>query len=354
MTPETDRPAPPDRPLKIFFWSASEVDGTWIYRIKMPGEELRRLGHEVQMGTQIGAWAREEADIIVGQRICMPKQAMLWGLMADERRRSGRGGMVYEVDDDLFGVGPDNPLSAVFKLPVVQESMKFCLRAADAVTVTTAPLAAVVRKVRRADNVHVVPNAVRAEALTAQRQRPPTRYTLYGWQGSDTHAADWAVARDAVAAVLREDRTTARLRFLGTHHVQGLPPLGEGSRIDFTPWTTDIDEHYRRVADFDVSLAPLALTRFNRSKSALRVQESLTLGVPVVASDVPSYRGWVEDGVTGLLVRPSTAAWIDAMRAMQDRGRRAEMAEAGRAAAKTWTIEATIGNWLDVYRSLLP
>jgi glycosyltransferase involved in cell wall biosynthesis len=84
------------------------------------------------------------------------------------------------------------------------------------------------------------------------------------------------------------------------------------------------------------------------------VQESLALGVPVIASDVPSYRGWVEHGVTGLLVRPSTAAWVDAMRAMQDPGRRAEMAEAGRAAAKAWTIDATIGKWLDVYRSLLP
>jgi glycosyltransferase involved in cell wall biosynthesis len=341
----------------VFFWSASEVDGTWEYRCRMPMEELNRLGHQAQGGCQMSAWGRE-ADIIVGQRICQTRPSIGWQLLCQQRAASGRGGMVYEVDDDLFNIHHEtNPLGRAFQHPVVQENMRDNIRAADAVTVTTEPLAVLLRKVRRdADpaTVHVVPNAVRVEALTTVRRRPPTRYTLYGWQGSDTHAADWAVARDAVAVVLREDRLRARLRFLGTHHVAGLPPLGEGSRIDFTPWTTDIAEHYRRVADFDVSLAPLANTKFNRSKSALRALESLALGVPVVASDVPSYRGWVADGVTGLLVRPSTAAWVEALRRMQDPARRGDMAAAGREAARAWSIDRAIGAWLDVYRSLIP
>jgi glycosyltransferase involved in cell wall biosynthesis len=345
----------PDRPLKIFYWAASMEDGTYIYRMQMPGDELRRLGHDVRVSTRFDAWGREEADIVIGQRICQTGPSWLWCKVAEERRAAGRGGMIYEVDDDLFNVDRSNPLGVFFQLPKVQEYMRDALRASDAVTVSTAPLADVIAKVLgpRAATVpvHVLPNAVRAETLGIRRQRPPARATMYGWQGSHTHAQDWEVARAAVERVLTEDIGRVRLRFVGNPQRLDIPG---GPKVDFQGWTTDIAEHYQRVAEFDVTLAPLALMKFNNSKSGLRVQESLALGVPVIASDVPSYRGWVEHGVTGLLVRPSTAAWVDAMRAMQDPGRRAEMAEAGRAAAKAWTIDATIGRWLDVYRSLLP
>ena len=344
--------APPARPLRIFFWAASEEDGTWIYRVKMPADELRRLGHEVQAGTRMGAWGRE-ADIIVGQRVCQVLPSRLWQMLAAERRAHGLGGMVFEVDDDLFNIHEkSNRLGAVFRHPTIQANLKANLRAADGITVSTAPLADVVRKVRGGDPaaVHVVPNAVRTEALTTVRRSPPGRYSvLYGWQGSSTHGLDWKVAADAVAAVLQ--RTPSRMRFLGVAHPEGLP-LDRG-RIDGLPWTTDIAEHYARVAEFDVSLAPLANTQFNRSKSALRVQESLALGVPVVASDVPSYRGWVEDGVTGFIVPASTRRWIEAMVALQEPEARAAMSAAGRKAAAAWTIEASIGRWLDAYYAIL-
>lgn len=343
------------RPLKVFYWPASMEDGTYVYRCKMPGDELARLGHEVRTAMLFDReWARTGADVVVAQRVCQTRPSIGWQLLCRERRATGQHGMVYEVDDDLFGIDDKtNPLGRAFQHPVVQENMRDNVRAADVVTVTTEPLAEVIRKVRRdadPDTVVVVPNAVRAETLTTARRREPARYTLYGWQGSDTHGADWAVAGDAVVQVLRDDRAKTRLRFLGTHHLGAFPAPWDGARLDYLPWTTDIDEHYRRVADLDVALAPLARTRFNRSKSALRVQESLALGVPVIASDVPSYRGWVEHGVTGLIVPASTAKWVEAMRLMQDKNRRAEMAAAGREAAQAWTVERTIGRWVDAYR----
>lgn len=342
------------RPLKIFMWAASMQDGTYIYRLRMPAEELRRLGHEVEIGQQMTPWGREEADIIVGHRVCQNLPTRMWLLLCEERHASGRGGMVYEIDDDLFNIdGRTNPLGRRFQHPQVQENLRLNLRAADAVTVSTPHLADVVRKVRRGDPaaVHVVPNAVRAETFATAKTSNRVASTLYGWQGSSTHHADWQIAREAVALVLAED--PVRLRFLGTAHLDGLPLNGRG-RVDGKAWTTDIDEHYRRVAEFDVSLAPLANTPFNRSKSALRVQESLALGVPVVASDVPSYRGWVADGVTGFIVPASTRKWVAAMRELQDPAVRAAMGAAGREVARAWSIEATVGNWLAVYRSLLP
>lgn len=351
------RPAtPPARPLKVFMWSASEIDGTWTYRIKMPGDELNRLGHEVRMGTRLGEWARDEADIIVGQRVCMPGPSVLWQTICQHRRETGRGGMVYEVDDDLFNIDPKvNPMAPLFLRPDIRKNMIDNLKAADAVTVSTEPLARLIRtlrgRVRRDGGVHVLPNALREEVLTtapARRDGP----VILGWQGSATHAADWTVCRDAVADVLNAD-PFVHLRFLGVAHTEGLP-LHRG-QVEGLPWTTDIAAHYRRVAKFSLSLAPLEDTIFNRSKSGLRVQESLALGVPVVASNVEAYRPWVEPGRTGLLCEPNRDDWAAALRLLVASPTvRAEMGAAGREAARAWTIERTAPRWLDVYRSLLP
>lgn len=345
---------PADRPLKIFQWAASLEDGTYLYRLRIPGDEMRRLGHEVQASTRMSQWARDEADVIVGQRISQPGTSLLWLMVCRELRERG-GVSVYEVDDDLFSIAPrSNPLGLPFQHPQVRTAMKIAIRAATVCTVSTEPLAEVLRKVRGPEmdpaTVVVLPNCITAATLDVQRTRPVGWTTMYGWQGSTTHERDWLEAREAVATVMAEDRGT-RLRFVGTHYLDGLPsaygrPVG---RIDFQPWTTDLAEHYRRVADFDVTLAPLERTPFNRSKSALRVIESLALGVPVVVSDVPAYRGWVEDGVTGFYAR-STPQWVAAMRKLQDADLRAEMGRAGRKAAAAWTIEANINKWIDAYR----
>jgi glycosyltransferase involved in cell wall biosynthesis len=341
----------PDRPLKVFYWGASLVDGTHTYRTWMPSQELNRLGHDTRIDTRIGPWARDEADIIVGQRVCQERPATLWLEMAAHRAKTGTGpALVYEVDDDLFNVGPDNPLGAVYQDRRVRRTMFACIRAADAVTVSTEPLADLLRP--HNPNVFVIPNAIRADVLDIPA--PPRRgradgITRFGWQGSSTHAADWLEVRDPLAEVMRAD-PNIRMRFLGTGHPEGLP-LDRG-RVDFRPWTTDIREHYTRISRFDVSLAPLRDTVFNRSKSALRFQESAALGVPVIASNVLAYRGWVVNGKTGFLV-DSPTGWRDAMINLTDPQLRQRMGEAGRKAAAAWTIEATIGNWINAYRTLL-
>lgn len=352
-TPDT---AAPERPLKIFQWAASLEDGTFHYRLRIPGEELCSLGHEVKVSQHLNGWATEEADVVVGHRLCQPGAVKTWDVVCRTLRARGAVS-VYEVDDDLFSIAPRaNPLGLPLRHPDVQQAMKAAIRMSDIVTVSTEPLAEVMRKVRQdADpaTVHVVPNCVSPGTFNVRRRRPPAWSTMYGWQGSITHERDWLEARDAVVQVLSEDWRTTRLRFVGTYYLDGLfrdgRPVG---KIDHQPWTINIDEHYQRVADFDVTLAPLERTPFNRSKSALRIIESLAVGVPVIASDVPAYRGWLVDGVTGFYAR-STAQWVDAMRKLQDPDRRAEMAAAGREAAKAWSIEAHAHRWVDAYRSLL-
>lgn len=289
----------PERPLKIFQWCASMEDGTFRYRLEMPANELRRLGHEVRASQQMDQWARDEADVIVGQRVCQPGAVLLWIQVCQELRARGAVS-VYEVDDDLFSIHPRaNPLGLPFADPRVRTAMKAAIRAAAMVTVSTEPLADVMRKIRQgadAATVVVLPNSITADTLNVQRTRPPARATMYGWQGSPTHERDWLEARDAVVTVLSEDWRTTRLRFVGHYYLDGLFRNGRPiSKIDHQAWTTNLAEHHRRVADFDVSLAPLERTPFNRSKcldAATRI--GTKRGVIPIGEVVPGDKVWRE------------------------------------------------------------
>ena len=341
--------APPERPLKVFMWPADDHSGCFTYRVKMVADELTRLRHEVQVGQRMGAWAREEADIIVGQRVVTGGPSAMWQMLCKERTANGRGGMVFEVDDDLFNIDRrTNPAAAVFHQPAARTNMIDNMRAANLITVTTDPLAALLR--RWNPSVAVLPNAVRAETLAIPapaRRGTPDGLTVFGWQGSPTHVADWEACRAPVCDVLQGDPNT-RIQFLGFAYPRGLPP----AQISGKPWQPDIDKHYRNVVRFDVSLAPLQKSIFNMSKSGLRVQESLALGVPVVASDVLAYRPVVEPGVTGFLAR-SPQQWRAALEELKDPGLRQAMGKAGRQAARAWQIEERIHGWVSAYRALL-
>lgn len=346
------RPAtPPERPLRVFMWPADSVSGCWMYRIDMPRRELLRLGHEVQTSQTMSAWAREEADVIVGQRVCTGPPSAMWQMLAAAPNRSFA--LVYEVDDDLFSIDPrDNPGAQVFRHPAIRQNMIDNIRLADLVTVSTEPLADVARRYN--PNVVVLPNCVQASIFDIEqplRRGKDDGRVIFGWQGSPTHRADWEVARQAVGSMLLDDER-AQLKMLGTQYFDGLPLLdgGKTNRLTFMEWTPDLFKHHKRVARFDVSLAPLAPTAFNRSKSALRAIESLALGVPVIASAVPAYRGWVEDGVTGYLV-DGRNEWLEAMRHLMAPWLRVRMGDAGREAARAWTIEANIDKWILAYRA---
>lgn len=336
-------------PLKIFFWPAHSQDGCWIYRIDMPMRALIARGHDVRVAHAMGDWPRQEADIIVGQRICTHKPSWYWQNLAVEDRELGRRRLVYEVDDDLFTIsGQHNPFAEIFKQPGVRSNMRANLAAANMVTVSTEPLAERLRE--HSDNVVVIPNALRDEVfdvpLNPARGRPGA-ITVIGWQGSATHAEDWDMINDAVREVLYAEPTT-HLRFLGVPYGRNLPRM----KISVRPWTTDIMVHYRRSAMFDIGLAPLTKRIFNRAKSGLKAQEGMALGVPMVCSDVPAYRAVVEHGRTGFLVS-GHREWVETLRMLvNDPELRVKVGDAAREVARGWTISNNVHRWESAYASL--
>ena len=63
---------------------------------------------------------------------------------------------------------------------------------------------------------------------------------------------------------------------------------GAASYPGFVNWITG-------VPSWDIGIAPLADSAFNRSKSAIKTLDYAALGLAVLASDVPAYRGSIAD-----------------------------------------------------------
>jgi glycosyltransferase involved in cell wall biosynthesis len=332
--------------VKIFGWAADK-DGCGHYRLKVPFAALQARGHETAVAGRMPADWREKADIIVAQRTCMPAPSTLYQILVKEGRK-----MVFELDDDLFTIDPrHNPHAVIFRQHEVRKLLAENLRVASLVTVTTEALANQVGKYN--PNVVILPNYLPRSTLdiaVPSRRHPPGDGTVViGWGGSPTHEQDWMQAAKAVRATL-DAHPDARMRFLGIAYALGLPR----SAVDYLSWTRDIDQHYRRVARFDIGLAPLTNTTFNKAKSWLKVAEYMFLGVPAVASPLPEYKALIDHGTNGFLAK-SPADWEKILRELVNNAELRQIVglKAREKAAAELTIEANITKWEQAYASLL-
>jgi glycosyltransferase involved in cell wall biosynthesis len=285
---------------------------------------------------------RDEAQVIVGQRVAETAPTKVWAGMRAEGRR-----LVYEVDDNLFEIPPDNPqIHAYFNRSEVRAAIRVNATLADLVTVSTEPLAEVMRAFN--PNVTVLPNCVPTWLTEHEPARNPDIVTI-GWEGSATHRMDLAELSGQLAQILRRHPGT-EFHAMGTNYGSWLHLPKH--RCRFTAWLPSIFDFWRAV-DFHIGLAPLRPHLFNRSKSALRCLAYAALGIPVVATNYGPYADFVRDGETGFLVdRPHE--WGSRIRELVcDPAMRAEMGAKARAQAREWTIEGNAWRWAETYGALL-
>lgn len=301
-------------------------------------DQLKANGWDVRYGAGTPPPEAETAQIMVGQRLDRPDVLGLW------RRMSIRHKLVYELDDDIFHIDAVNWLAyRVYHQADIQDAVGHCAEVASLVTVSTEPLAEVMRQF--SDNVVVLPNFIPERMLSMTRPKPE-KFTV-GWSGGASHSTDIRVCAPAVRAFLDWDAPKAQL------HVQGSDFRGTFGHLNarFTDWVANSGDFYQTL-DFDVGLAPLADSEFNRSKSYIKALEYNALGIPVIASDLEPYRDYVIDGVNGFLVRKEKE-WRDRLRLLaNDEDLREQMIVKAREHARAFTIENNWQLWADAYLTL--
>jgi glycosyltransferase involved in cell wall biosynthesis len=349
--------------VKIFAAHDGGSGCCW-YRITMPLQELAKHdGFEVTFadaGERDGRRSpvtrrdMEGYDVIVGQRLSKHE-----GLSAWRGARTPSSRLVYEIDDDVWTINAENWMAYhLFNRGDIQDAITHGAQVADLITVSTARLAEVMAEATGNRNIAVLPNHVPGWVLDMQRM--PNRSTrpwpaalarpAIGWQGGASHGADVDLIADPVRRFLKRFPDWD-LRLAGTDY---RPTFKAADRAVYSKWVrvNDDPRGYYETMDFDIGLAPLLENKFNLSKSPVKAIEYNALGIPVLASAVEPYRGYVKDGVNGFLIRYEHD-WLKRMTELaSDDALRARMSEQSRQAARIWTIEQGYTLWADAYRKL--
>jgi hypothetical protein len=334
--------------VKIFAGHDGGSGCAW-YRMILPMQQLQAHGYEVSLasadtdkGPGITARSMEGHDVIVAQRFNKPG-----GIHVFREARTARNRLVYELDDDVFSVTPENFQAYNFwRRPEILDAATHAMEVADLITCSTEPLAGVLRQYN--PNVAVLPNHIPAWVCDIERNRRAR--PAVGWTGGASHGADVGLISGPVRRFLKRFPGWD-LRIAATDY---RPTFKAGDRAVFTPWVAvaEDDRGFYTAPDWDIGLAPVTPTAFNASKSHLKALEYGALGIPVIASDYHPYRYLVKHGETGFLVRKDHE-WLSYMSELaSDDALRSKMGAAAREAAREYTIEKGWKMWADAYEGL--
>lgn len=210
-------------------------------------------------------------------------------------RDAGALAVVFEMDDDVVSPAYGAYLEACGGLEMVsrrrlmdeRQALEWAMRASDAVTVSTEPLAEVVRGYTTAP-VHVLPNAIDVEWFRARlAPRPEWADTLtIGWAGGRRPEADLEPMARAWARIAQR-YPDVRFVVAGWQSdviYRELDAVDAMDRIVRVPWL-DLDR-YPEAYQVDIGCTPLADTPFNRCKSPIKAYEYALAGAATIGSEL--------------------------------------------------------------------
>lgn len=228
-----------------------------------------------------------QPHVIVWQRVALPTSGDVAAVV--KVAKSVGATMIYDLDDNLFEL--DDQFERRMYAEKL-EAVRASLQVADQVWCSTPDL------VRNSAGVSRSPPLLMPNALDPSLWAEPRGPVFAGsavskllYMGTRTHAADLDLLNQAMALL--------ELRSPGQYK---LDVIGVSSRYDEFPWLevltipSYVGASYPAFVHWicrqgarKLGVAPLLRSRFNDSKSSIKVLDYAALGMPALVSDVPAY-----------------------------------------------------------------
>lgn len=297
--------------MKVLYVSDTPLgfnNGCWFYRCKLPARALKAKGHQVKYiacGADIPDQWINWPDVVVFSRT-YPRDPLIH-LRAF--KRAGKR-VVYELDDDLWSVNPDNPSYGIREDK--QRQYEHFMAEADAVTTTNKYLANKIKKFNK--NVFVIPNAIDYELFT--KRDGNNEDVVIGYTGASSHYMDLMLATEVLIELQKKHNISIVFQGLTTPPLAsemysyakvldlGLQPekklffenslawYDKAKQLKFYHVPFHFPELYPdilRKCNIDIGIAPLQDNEFNYSKSCIKFYEYAATGSVTLASDVKPY-----------------------------------------------------------------
>ena len=295
-----------------------DTSGSGYWRMVLPAKHMD--GNDVSIDVTSAEMKFEsllEYDTVFVQRLHDWESYYI----LEKLKKAGRK-VVYDMDDDIFSLTPDNPAFHVIGRDN-QMAARECMKLADVVTTTTDLLGERLKRVCDGEVEPVtMPNAVSMDGwIPTDLVGSPDEWKRIFWQGSATHEEDWELCIVALDEIMKS-RDDVRMVILGylPKSVQALSSMPHWKgRIEYMGFS-DTETYFQIVKHLraEVGLAPLQNTVFNQAKSSIKWMENALIGMPTVASACSPYAEVIEDNVSGRIVVPGVDSWREAIESYLD------------------------------------
>lgn len=238
------------------------------------------------------------ADLIIVQRYFPLQETQP---ILDRILDSGKP-VMYDIDDILLNITETHPLYGNFQrtIPFIREF----LPQADIVTVTTERLREQLLEYN--PKTVVIPNFINESAIIPTRTISESHETCIAYMGTPSHTADIELIENILFKLKEKFTTDVRFIFWGC----------SGTRLEKLGPVIPFEDNYmsflKRLGEthFDIGLAPLADTLFNRCKSNIKWLEYSAYGRAGIFSDLEPYHDSVRHGQTGMLAGNDADEWL--------------------------------------------
>ncbi len=205
-----------------------------------------------------------------------------------------------EIDDNVLSIPSYNqafetynPRSEIRRRVVAQ------IKQSDGVIVSTPYLKEVYAEFN--DNIHVIPNSINFKKWDSLKKKSKPGIRI-GWAGGAGHAGDFEAVIPAIKRIAHN--YDVKFVFVNGPTGTGLPDELKGVKnVEHKMLWVPILKYPQMLADqdFDIGIAPLVDSAFNRGKSNLKWLENAALSIPTVGFNIGHYKETLTHGVDAML-----------------------------------------------------
>jgi len=288
-------------------------NGCWFYRNHIPAKALKAKGHSTHFLALNSGRGIPDEMMTFPDTVVFSRTYPIDPLVTMRKFKKMGKRVVYETDDDLWGVNPDNPSVAVSteKRRQYEHLMGEC----DAITTTTEYLAKKLRKFNK--NVFVCPNAIDYSLLQIKgKEKMPKDIIRIGYTGAASHWGDLGLITEVLLEIQKKHNVEFVLQGMCGQPLEaeiwqyeqvlehGLRPEKKLYLERAIKWYKDMKNvnffhvpFYPPVMfptllaslNIDIGIAPLQDNEFNHSKSCVKFYEYAATGAATLTSKVLPY-----------------------------------------------------------------
>jgi glycosyltransferase involved in cell wall biosynthesis len=267
-------------------------------------------------------------DLVFLQRTAFPQSAL-----AERIAKRAGAKLVFDFDDSLW-LGPGGASSAA-RISAFRQAIaisdhliagnEFLAAEADAPEKTT-----------------IIPTVIDTDRYVPL-ERSESDQVVIGWMGT---AGNFPFVKELVPSLRRILGRYPNVRFRMVSN-STFEPLVDHPQVEQIKWAADTE--IPLLQSFDIGLMPLVDSPLTRGKCAFKMIQYMSVGTPVVVSNVGANAEVFEDSGAGYL--EDSFDWDDALVALiEDHGMRQTMGGSGRAhSVEKFSIHAVLPKYLEIF-----